>query len=125
MANNTTRRLGMTMKKILLAGMIGMWATGAMAHSPLDGTTPANETTVTEMPAEVLMDFKGDIRLTRVSITHADTHSMEMDLGDQTAFAQEFILPMHDMGAGLYVVEWRGLGSDGHALNGTFSFTVE
>jgi len=125
MANNTTRRLGMNMKKILLAGMIGMWATGAMAHSPLDGTTPANETTVTEMPAEVLMDFRGDIRLTRVSITHADTHSMEMDLGDQTAFAQEFILPMHDMGAGLYVVEWRGLGSDGHALNGTFSFTVE
>lgn len=125
MANNTTRRLGMTMKKILLAGMIGMWATGAMAHSPLDGTTPANEATVTEMPVEVLMDFKGDIRLTRVSITHADTHSMEIDLGDQTAFAQEFSLPMHDMGAGFYVVEWRGLGSDGHALNGTFSFTVE
>jgi len=115
MANNTTRRRGMTMKKILLAGVIGLWATGVMAHSPLDGT----------MPVEVLMDFKGDIRLTRVSITHADTHSMEMDLGDQTAFAQEFILPMHDMGAGLYVVEWRGLGSDGHALNGTFSFTVE
>ncbi len=32
---------------------------------------------------------------------------------------------MHDVGAGVYVVEWRGLGSDGHALNGTFSFTVE
>ena len=125
MANNTTRRRGMTMKKIFLAGVIGLWATGVMAHSPLDGTIPANEATVTEMPVEVLMDFKGDIRLTRVSITHADTHSMEMDLGDQTAFAQEFILPMHDMGAGLYVVEWRGLGSDGHALNGTFSFTVE
>ena len=45
------------MKKILLAGLIGIWATGAMAHSPLDGTTPANEATVTEMPTEVLMDF--------------------------------------------------------------------
>jgi methionine-rich copper-binding protein CopC len=113
------------MKTFLLAGMIGIWATGAMAHSPLDGTTPANEATITEMPAEVLMDFKGNIRLTRVSITHADTHSMDMDLGDQTAFTQEFALPMHDMGAGVYVVEWRGLGDDGHALNGTFSFTVE
>ncbi|PTX74522.1 copper resistance CopC family protein [Sulfitobacter mediterraneus] len=113
------------MKTFLLAGMIGIWATGAMAHSPLDATTPANEATVTEMPSEVLMDFKGDIRLTRVSITHADTHSMDMDLGDQTAFTQEFALPMHDMGAGTYVVEWRGLGSDGHALNGTFSFNVE
>lgn len=113
------------MKTFLLAGMIGIWATGAMAHSPLDATTPANEATVTEMPTEVLMAFKGDIRLTRVAITHAATHSMDMDLGDQTAFTQEFALPMHDMGAGVYVVEWRGLGSDGHALNGSFSFTVE
>ena len=113
------------MKTFLRAGMIGIWATGAMAHSPLDGTTPTNEAIVTEMPTEVLMNFKGDIRLTRVSITHANKHSMDMDLGEQSAFTQEFALPMHDMGAGVYVVEWRGLGDDGHALNGTFSFTVE
>ena len=113
------------MKTFLCAGMIGIWATGAMAHSPLDETTPTNEAIVTEMPTEVLMDFKGNIRLTRVSITHANKHSMDMDLGEQSAFTQEFALPMHDMGAGVYVVEWRGLGDDGHALNGTFSFTVE
>lgn len=113
------------MKTFLRAGMIGIWATGAMAHSPLDETTPTNEAIVTEMPTEVLMDFKGNIRLTRVSITHANKHSMDMDLGEQSAFTQEFALPMHDMGAGVYVVEWRGLGDDGHALNGTFSFTVE
>ncbi|MDC0136637.1 copper resistance protein CopC [Sulfitobacter sp.] len=113
------------MKTFLRAGMIGIWATGAMAHSPLDGTTPTNEAIVTEMPTEVLMDFKGNIRLTRVSITHTNKHSMDMDLGEQTAFMQEFALPMHDMGAGVYVVEWRGLGDDGHALNGTFNFTVE
>ena len=121
----TQKRLGTKMKKILFAGLIGIWATGAMAHSPLDGTTPVNEATVTEMPTEILMDFKGDIRLTRVAITHADTHSMDIDLGDQTAFTQEFTLPMQDMGAGKYVVKWRGLGADGHALNGTFSFTVD
>ena len=113
------------MKTFLRAGMIGIWATGAMAHSPLDGTTPTNEAIVTEMPTEVLMDFKGNIRLTRVPITHANKHSMDMDLGEQSAFTQEFALPMHDMGAGVYVVEWRGLGDYGHALNGTFSFTVE
>ena len=32
---------------------------------------------------------------------------------------------MQDMGAGKYVVKWRGLSADGHALNGTFSFTVD
>ena len=113
------------MKSFLLSGAIAIWATGAMAHSPLDGTTPTNEAIVSEMPAEVLMDFKGDIRLVRVAITHADTRSMDMDLGNQKTFAQEFVLPMHDMGPGTYEVEWRGLGADGHALNGTFSFSVE
>lgn len=113
------------MKTILLAGMMGIWAAGAMAHSPLAGTTPANEATVTEMPTEILMDFKDNIRLTRVAITHADTRSMDMDLGEQTAFTQEFALPIQNMGAGVYVVEWRGLGADGHALSGTFNFTVE
>ena len=113
------------MKTILLACMIGTWAAVAMAHSPLNETTPANEAIVLEMPTEVLMDFKGDIRLTRVAITHADTRSMDMDLRNQKTFAQEFVLPMHDMGPGTYEVEWRGLGADGHALNGTFSFTGE
>ena len=125
MAGNTTMRLEATMRTILCAWVIGIWATSAIAHSPLDQTTPANEATVAQIPTEVLMDFKGDIRLTRVAITHADTHSKEMDLGDQTAFMQEFALPMHDMGSGEYVIEWRGLGADGHALNGTFSFNVE
>ncbi|MDG1745241.1 MAG: copper resistance protein CopC [Planktomarina sp.] len=48
-----------------------------------------------------------------------------MDLGGQKTFAQEFALPMQDMGPGSYVVEWRGLGADGHALNGTFNFTLK
>ncbi len=113
------------MKNVLLAGLAGLWATGAIAHSPLDSTTPPHEAVVTEMPTEVQMNFKDDIRLTRVVVTHADTQGTEMDLGDQTTFMQQFTLPMRDMGAGTYVVEWRGLGADGHALNGIFSFTVE
>jgi len=29
------------------------------------------------------------------------------------------------MGAGTYRIEWRGLGIDGHAMQGEFTFTVE
>ena len=113
------------MKIILCAGAIAIWATTAVAHSPLDGTTPANGSIVSEMPVEVLMDFKGDIRLTRVTLAHAGSPALNIDLGAQKTFTQEFILPMQDMGPGTYVVEWRGLGADGHALNGKFGFTVK
>ena len=113
------------MKTGLYAAIIAIWATTAFAHSPLDGTIPTNEAIVSELPAEVLMDFKGDIRLTRVILTHAGSSAVNMELGEQKTFTQEFTLPMQDMGPGTYVVEWRGLGADGHALNGTFNFTVK
>jgi methionine-rich copper-binding protein CopC len=113
------------MKNFLISMIICFWATIAMAHSPLDQTTPANEDLITEVPTEILMKFKADIRMTRVSISYEGDDSIKMDLGNQINFMQEFSLPMHDMGKGAYVIEWRGLSADGHALNGDFSFTVE
>ncbi len=113
------------MKNFLRAGMIGLWATSATAHSVLDGTIPANNAIVVAVPSEVLLDFKGDIRLTRVAMSHAGTDSVDIDLGDQTSFMKEFTLPLPDMGNGEYLFEWRGLGTDGHVMNGTFGFIVD
>ena len=113
------------MKQFLRTVMIGLWATGAVAHSPLEATTPANEATVAEVPSEIIMDFKGDIRLTRVSMTHAEAQTVNLDLDGFDGFVSDYAIPLQGMGSGAYVIEWRGLGSDGHALNGSFSFTVE
>lgn len=113
------------MKTILLAGIIGIWATGAVAHSPLKSTTPVNEAVVTEVPAEIGLDFKGKIRLTRVEMAHADHPSVDLDLSGNDGFISDYAIPLQGMGAGIYQIEWRGLGTDGHAMNGSFSFTVE
>ena len=106
-------------------GLLRFGQQPSLAHSPLEGTIPANEAILSELPAEVLMDFKGDIRLTRVTLSHDGSRAINLDLAGQKTFTQEFALPMEDMGPGTYVVEWRGLGADGHALNGKFSFTVK
>lgn len=113
------------MKSVLLAGIFAAWATGAVAHSPLSGTTPANEATIAVMPSEVVLDFKGDIRLTRLTMSHADQPSVDLDLSGFKGFISDYAIPVPSMGKGQYVIEWRGLGADGHALNGAFSFKVE
>jgi methionine-rich copper-binding protein CopC len=113
------------MKNTLLAVTFGLWATGAAAHSPLERTMPENETTVAEAPADVMLDFKGDIRLTRVTMTYADQDGVDLDLGEHSGFISDYAIPMPAMGSGNYVIDWRGLGADGHALNGSFSFSVE
>ena len=113
------------MHRVLLAGLIVMWASVAIAHSPLKSTTPANEATIAQAPDEIRLDFGKDIRLTRLAVTHADDKKMKLDLSGQDGFKKLYLVPFEGMGTGNYLIEWRGLGGDGHALNGTFSFTVE
>ena len=113
------------MKNILRAGMMMLWATGAVAHSPLKSTIPADNAVISEVPTEVLLDFKGDIRLTRVTIKHADNDAIKMDISGHDGFIKNYAIPIENTGFGIYVIDWRGLGADGHALNGKFSFLVE
>lgn len=113
------------MKTLLLAGLIGFWATSVMAHSPLESTAPANDAIVVDVPSEVIFKFKNNIRLTRISMTHEDHPSVDLDLSAFSAFSADYAVPMDPMGAGIYVIDWRGLGADGHAVTGSFNFTVE
>lgn len=112
------------MERPILTSLMVLWATSAIAHSPLEATVPANEAILAEVPSEIVLDFKGNIRLTRVTMAHA-VHEADLDLDGLSEFLSDYTIPMQSMGAGTYQIKWRGLGDDGHPMNGTFSFTVE
>ena len=113
------------MKDILLAVVFGLWATASIAHSPLEATTPADKSIVTEMPLEVFLNFKNTIRLTRVVMTNSDKPGIDLDLDGNKKFLSEHRIPVPPMGSGIYLIEWRGLGADGHALKGSFGFSIK
>ncbi|MDJ0820193.1 MAG: copper resistance protein CopC [Paracoccaceae bacterium] len=113
------------MLRAVFAAAFAVLATGVFAHSPLQGTSPADGAVVAAAPAEVSLTFGRNIRLTRVSWSHAEGGSGQFDLAGQTAFTTEFALPFDGVGPGRYVIEWRGLGDDGHPQNGSFTFVVE
>ncbi|WP_281973150.1 copper resistance CopC family protein [Ruegeria faecimaris] len=113
------------MKKIVMLILLAALPSFALAHSKVTETTPADGTTVTTVPAEVGLNFSKDIRLTRIEMAHEEHGAVRLDLGDQARFAQKFKIPLPGNGAGTYVIEWRGLGEDGHAMQGAFTFTVE
>jgi methionine-rich copper-binding protein CopC len=48
-----------------------------------------------------------------------------MDVSGHVGFIKDYVIPIEGMGLGIYIINWRGLGADGHALNGKFSFMVE
>lgn len=113
------------MKQIFLTVLFGFAATFAIAHSKVDTTIPANGAELSEMPAEVSFTFNNPLRLTRVEIVRPDQDTVRLDLGGQTDFANDFSLPVEGMGEGQYRIVWRGLGADGHAMQGEFSFEVK
>lgn len=112
------------MKALLISGLLALAAAAAQAHSGLDTTAPEDGAVLSDAPHHIVLTFAKDIRLTRVQMTHDETVEVDLDLGDQTAFATRFLIPLEDRGSGLYRIEWRGLSHDGHAMRDAFTFRV-
>ena len=95
----------------------------AFAHSKSEATTPADGATVTEVP-ELSMRFDDPMRIISVTLTSPDGDvGIERETGMDPA--TEFrALPSEELPPGSYRFDWRGMASDGHPMQGSFSFTV-
>ena len=113
------------MKAIVLAAILALAATPALAHSAVDATAPEDGAVLAQAPAQIVLTFSKRIRLTRIRVTHDDGIPVDLDLGERTAFATRFELPLDDMGSGLYRIDWRGLSGDGHTMRNAFAFRVQ
>ena len=113
------------MKAILLAAILALAASPALAHSAVDATAPENGAVLAQAPPHIVLTFAKRVRLTRVRVSHDDGNAVDLDLGGKTAFATRFELPLADMGRGVYRIEWRGLSGDGHAMRRAFAFRVQ
>ena len=97
----------------------------AFAHSEPEMFTPADGSVVETAPEQIELRFNDGMRLTKVELVSAEENSVAVELGEQSGFVKEFALPVQIENPGIYRVDWRGLGADGHPMNGTFSFEVK
>ena len=95
----------------------------AAAHSKSEATTPADGATVTEVP-ELSMRFDDPMRIISVTLSATDDDiEIERETGKDPA--TEFrAVPLEELAPGSYRFDWRGMASDGHPMQGSFSFTV-
>lgn len=113
------------MKTAIAGFILCLLSSGAQAHSTLLSTSPANGAVLSSAPTEVSAVFAKRIRLTRVQLIDAADSSVDLDLTDYGAFETEFLFAIPALDAGKFRIDWRGLGEDGHILNGSFEFFVE
>lgn len=120
----------MKAKALFLAvgALLAVGATRSDAvHFALTRSVPAADASVAS-PAEVRLwftepakDGSMGVRLVNAAGALVETTEVAADPQDAKVY---FITVGRALAAGRYTVAWRGVGADGHALNGEFGFTV-
>lgn len=108
---------------VMLVAMIGL-AAPIRAHSEKEGTTPADGALLTESPEMIHMVFNTPMRITMVRLVGADGAELPIARGTGLEPSLEFHAEPGLLAPGGYTVQWRGLASDGHAMQGSFSFEL-
>jgi copper resistance protein C len=121
----TLRRAALLLVPVAVGAALVLGASPALAHDGLVGTSPAAAATVATAPATVELEFTGEpLPLgTLVAVTGPDGAAVSDGPAEieGTRVVQRLT---SDLPAGAYRVDWRSTSSDGHALSGTFDFTV-
>lgn len=97
---------------------------GALAHSKKEGTTPIDGALLSTPPEVIGMVFDDPMRITMVKLTNADGLEYEVKPNQKLTPSLKFEAAPEPLTPGHYTVEWRGLSSDGHAMQGRFTFVL-
>ena len=99
-------------------------AAPSIAHSTKEGTTPLHGAVLAAAPETIGMTFDTPMRVTMVRLSDADGSEYDVVRTDGMAPVTVFEAVPPALEPGAYMVEWRGLSDDGHAMEGSFSFEI-
>jgi methionine-rich copper-binding protein CopC len=114
--------------RIILILTLAVWPLMAAAHINLNGSQPAANAVLKNMPDEVKLWFTGRVEpeFSRIEVT--DTDGDRVDAGDVTADRNQRELKVRlneNLKPGPYQVNWSAVARDGHRVQGEFSFRIE
>ncbi len=89
----------------------------------VSGTEPSNGAELTTPPRTIGVSFIMPMRITVLKLTTETGETIPVELGQQKA-ARKFAVSIPALEPDIYSVEWQARGQDGHAMSGSFEFSV-
>ena len=131
MVNATVRSLTVAVVATLLGAGVGATTAPAAAHTDLISADPRDGATVSELPAEVRLEFSDDMDpgLSTVTLRDGDGGSTPLDLSNGTqptvlvAAVPDTVVP-EDGTTTRWTVTFRVVSRDGHPVAGSSTFVV-
>ena len=104
------------------------WASPVAAHAQLDTSSPAPSAVLESAPSEVRLDFNEPMTPVARSIEIYNQEGQRIVLGEALLSPDDpSVLIAGDVPEipdGLYVVAWRAVSNDGHAVEGAYTFQI-
>ena len=96
----------------------------ALAHTPVHHTSIADKASLATAPPIFTVAFEGKTGLASVSLTEASGKAVPLAYKPPSDPAGSFTIPLPRLAKGSYVLMWRTIGEDGHAMSGKVSFII-
>ncbi len=97
-------------------------------HNELTKSTPAADAALAESPTSIRLWFaeKVEPKFSSITLMKPDSTKIEISKPKATDDPKSIVsdIPAR-LPAGGYVIRWRTAGSDGHAVRGSFKFSVK
>lgn len=107
---------------LVVGTVLTLTAAPASAHTSLTSTNPAKDATVSA-PSEIVLTYTDPVRLPRVILM--DASQKQYQSGSAKAVDNKVTQTVNGtLPNGKYTVGWRVVSSDGHPVEGTYTFTV-
>ena len=112
---------------IVLASAALLVGRDAAAHAKLRSISPSDGTQLDRTPSEIKLTFTEPVEVTLSSVKIVDPAGSNLQsmhgrpvAGDR----RSCVVPLGPLEPGAYVIEWRVVSADGHAMTGTSRFTI-
>ncbi len=113
---------------VLAAVLTTMIVGTALAHATLVSADPAPGSHITEPPPALRLEFNESVsaRTSRIDLVAPDSQRISLSVHGDSTNGKVLVAVVPSLASrGQYGVEWRLVGPDGHAVTGSFSFTID
>ncbi|HWA21939.1 MAG TPA: copper resistance CopC family protein [Caulobacterales bacterium] len=114
------------MKAPLAALILGasLLAGPAFAHGGMVETSIHDQQKFAAAPTSVKVNFEHESAITSVTLMTAAKKQIAVDFKPTKDMGKEYTIPLPQLGKGAYILSYKSVSKDGHAMSGAVSFTV-
>lgn len=106
-------------------GMALLYPVSSFAHVALTESMPTAGSTINEAPESLMLMFTEEVRLLKAAISLQDGGEIDIGFKPMAMAMKHFNVALPALAEGEYQVSWTVMGSDGHRMDQSLSFTID